>query len=261
MFSWSIFPRGLWWERAIRSASPAIALPDASALRHAAARRLARVAETVCHTRGRPPRPSSGQGSGFRRLFHRNPWHPPCSDTIAMSVPAEPVLIVDDDQASCRFMAEVLAGAGYRVEWTTDDDGAIERVHRSAYSLVIADVTMPAVSGTEIVADLGRVRPGRRRSGAGRGTPAGCAAPRQAVCGRPAARHRAGADNAQRGSSGDESRARFGFGWLDGAAGPWGAGFHHPKGRGAWLGPNPPGPPAPRSSLLRGYRVQAPAPP
>ena len=77
-----------------------------------------------------------------------------------MSLPLEPVLIVDDDQASCRFMAEVLAGAGYRVEWTTDDDGAIERVHRFAYSLVIADVTMPAVSGTEIVADLGRVRPG-----------------------------------------------------------------------------------------------------
>jgi len=77
-----------------------------------------------------------------------------------MSIPAEPVLIVDDDQASCRFMAEVLAGAGYRVEWTTDDDGALERVHRSPYALVIADVTMPGVSGTEIVADLGRVRPG-----------------------------------------------------------------------------------------------------
>ncbi|TMA64996.1 MAG: response regulator [Deltaproteobacteria bacterium] len=77
-----------------------------------------------------------------------------------MSIPAEPVLIVDDDLASCRFMAEVLAGAGYRVEWTTDDDGALERVHRSPYALVIADVTMPGVSGTEIVADLGRVRPG-----------------------------------------------------------------------------------------------------
>jgi DNA-binding response OmpR family regulator len=77
-----------------------------------------------------------------------------------MSIPAEPVLIVDDDEASCRFMAEVLAGAGYRVEWTTDDDGALERVHRSRYALVIADVTMPGVSGTEIVADLGRVRPG-----------------------------------------------------------------------------------------------------
>ena len=64
-----------------------------------------------------------------------------------MSIPAEPVLIVDDDLASCRFMAEVLAGAGYRVEWTTDDDGALERVHRSPYSLVIADVTMPGVSG------------------------------------------------------------------------------------------------------------------
>ena len=77
-----------------------------------------------------------------------------------MSLPADPVLIVDDDQESCRFMAEVLARAGYRVEWTTDDDGAIERVHRSPYALVIADVTMPGISGTEIVADLEQVRPG-----------------------------------------------------------------------------------------------------
>ena len=77
-----------------------------------------------------------------------------------MGFPAEPVLIVDDDQTSCRFMADVLAAAGYRVEWTTDDDAAVERVHRSPYALVIADVTMPGVRGTEIVADLERIRPG-----------------------------------------------------------------------------------------------------
>src|SRR5207244_1482858 len=97
-------------------------------------------------------------------------------------------------------------------------------------------------SGCARVAGLGV----RRRSGAGRGAAAGCAAPRQAVRGRSAARHRASADD----SDGDETRAGFEFGWLDGAVGPWGAGFHHPKGRGAWLGPNPPGPPAPRSSFL-----------
>jgi len=77
-----------------------------------------------------------------------------------MSVPADPILIVDDDQASCRFMAEVLARAGYNVEWTVDDDAAVERVHRSHYALVITDVTMPGVRGTELVADLRRLRPG-----------------------------------------------------------------------------------------------------
>ena len=77
-----------------------------------------------------------------------------------MGVPAEPVLIIDDDPASCRFMAEVLAGAGYGVEWTTDDAGAIERVRRSRYALVIADVSMPDVRGPEIVAGLAHVRPG-----------------------------------------------------------------------------------------------------
>jgi len=79
---------------------------------------------------------------------------------IVMGVPAEPVLIIDDDPASCRFMAEVLAGAGYGVEWTTDDGGAIERVCRSSYALVIADVSMPGVRGPEIVAGLERARPG-----------------------------------------------------------------------------------------------------
>src|SRR5262249_28581764 len=97
----------------------------------------------------------------FREVFRPDLLAPALLALPAcMACPAEPVLIVDDDQTSCRFMADVLSAAGYRVEWTTDDDGAVERVHRSPYALVIADVTMPGVSGPEIIADLERVRPG-----------------------------------------------------------------------------------------------------
>jgi len=76
-----------------------------------------------------------------------------------MRLPADPVLIVDDDQASCRFMAEVLTSSGYHVEWTTDDVGALGRVGNSPFALVIADVTMPSVGGIEIVAALRRADP------------------------------------------------------------------------------------------------------
>src|SRR5437762_12460416 len=73
---------------------------------------------------------------------------------IVMGVPAEPVLIIDDDPASCRFMAEVLAGAGYGVEWTTDDGRAIERVCRSSYAPAIADGAVPGVRGPELLTGL-----------------------------------------------------------------------------------------------------------
>jgi two-component system response regulator FlrC len=71
-----------------------------------------------------------------------------------------PVFIVDDDLTSCRFMAEVLEQAGYATEWTTDDESAGERIRRKPYSLVVADITMPTVPGTAIVAEVARVSPG-----------------------------------------------------------------------------------------------------
>lgn len=57
-------------------------------------------------------------------------------------------------------MAEVLVEAGFPAEWTTDDRGATDLIRQKRYSLVVADVTMPAVPGPEIVAEVGRTVPG-----------------------------------------------------------------------------------------------------
>jgi DNA-binding response OmpR family regulator len=70
------------------------------------------------------------------------------------------ILIVDDDPAACRFLAEVLENAGYGVETESDAARALDRVQHFRYGLVVSDVVMPEVSGTTLVAQLGRVHPG-----------------------------------------------------------------------------------------------------
>ncbi len=85
---------------------------------------------------------------------------PALLDSQSVASVRHPVLIVDDDEASCRFMAEVLEQAGIAAEWTTDDGGATERVRRRRYALVVADVGMPAVPGPAIVAEVERATPG-----------------------------------------------------------------------------------------------------
>jgi len=73
---------------------------------------------------------------------------------------ARPILVVDDDQVSCRLMAAVLERAGYQVEWTTDPAFAVDRVRDCGYALVVADVQMPQMSGTTLAERVASLRPG-----------------------------------------------------------------------------------------------------
>ena len=74
-------------------------------------------------------------------------------------VARDPILVIDDDPECCRVMADMLEGAGYRVEWTLDPTFALPRIHEHRYALVVSDIEMPRMRGTELAAETARVQP------------------------------------------------------------------------------------------------------
>lgn len=74
-------------------------------------------------------------------------------------VARDPILVIDDDPESCRVMADMLEGAGYRVEWTLDPMFALPRILEHRYAAVVSDVEMPRMRGTQLAAQTARVRP------------------------------------------------------------------------------------------------------
>lgn len=59
------------------------------------------------------------------------------------------VLIVDDNETFCRFLAEILEARGMKASWTTDGLAGYEMSLRKPFDLFILDVRMPLVLGTE----------------------------------------------------------------------------------------------------------------
>jgi DNA-binding response OmpR family regulator len=68
-------------------------------------------------------------------------------------------LIIDDDQTFCEFLTEVLADKGIEGVWTTDGGEGYSMCCRQPFDLVISDVRMPSLLGTELAARLKRYNP------------------------------------------------------------------------------------------------------
>lgn len=75
--------------------------------------------------------------------------------------PAVRVLIVDDSPAVRRLLARAIAGEpGIELAATADDgQAALAAVERDRPDVVILDLGLPGLSGTEVLAALGRFRP------------------------------------------------------------------------------------------------------
>jgi CheY-like chemotaxis protein len=69
------------------------------------------------------------------------------------------VLIVDDDEIFCRFLAEVLEGKGMKTRWTTDGLFGYELSLYHSYDLFILDQRMPLIFGTELIQELKKDNP------------------------------------------------------------------------------------------------------
>ncbi len=72
------------------------------------------------------------------------------------------VLIVDDDATFCRLVAEVLEDEGIDVRWTTDGSECYRLWSAGGYDLVISDVYMPSMLGTDLVSRLRAADPHTR---------------------------------------------------------------------------------------------------
>src|ERR1700756_362242 len=69
------------------------------------------------------------------------------------------VLVVDDDETFCQYLAEVLEAKGMDVEWTTDGLEGYETTLYELYDLFILDQRMPLILGTELVMELKKDNP------------------------------------------------------------------------------------------------------
>jgi DNA-binding response OmpR family regulator len=61
------------------------------------------------------------------------------------------VLVVDDDRAVCKLVSAVLARDGLDVESVEDGPSALARLGERDYALVLTDMTMPGMSGLELI--------------------------------------------------------------------------------------------------------------
>jgi len=61
------------------------------------------------------------------------------------------ILVVDDEQDNCDYLRIVLTKEGYEVTTCTDPTQAVDILRASDYHLVILDMMMPQMSGTEVL--------------------------------------------------------------------------------------------------------------
>lgn len=74
--------------------------------------------------------------------------------------PKRTILCVDDDERSLSIRKVMLQTRGYRVLTCFNPEHALERVRAGGIDLLIADLMMPKMSGTELIAKAKEIAPG-----------------------------------------------------------------------------------------------------
>ena len=64
------------------------------------------------------------------------------------------ILIVEDDHEMSRFLTELLTEEGYEAAMANDGPSALESYQRGVFDLVITDLMMPGMKGTELIRRL-----------------------------------------------------------------------------------------------------------
>jgi len=83
----------------------------------------------------------------------------PKHDTVRVTAPVRAataagkrsVLVVDDEPAICRTLDRVLRAAGFIVTTATDPQRALEAIMHEPFDVIVSDVTMPGMSGVELL--------------------------------------------------------------------------------------------------------------
>jgi CheY-like chemotaxis protein len=76
--------------------------------------------------------------------------------------PSARILVVDDDEPFRLLMRRVLVKAGYAVEAAEHGDDALARFGAGSYDLMITDLSMPRMTGLELITSVIGQRPDLR---------------------------------------------------------------------------------------------------
>ena len=105
------------------------------------------------------------KGTMFTIYFPRND-HAPHSKEIAEQEPIEytnsvkrSVLIVDDDTALAKLIAEILSHNGYITEVAYDADEALHKLEENDFDAMITDIVMPGMNGYELASKVRAEKP------------------------------------------------------------------------------------------------------
>lgn len=60
------------------------------------------------------------------------------------------ILIVDDEEDTCRFLKSLLEESGYRADYVTNALEAMVAIERQRPDLILLDIRMPVIDGLEL---------------------------------------------------------------------------------------------------------------
>src|SRR5258706_954791 len=66
-------------------------------------------------------------------------------------MPAEKILVVDDEQSMAQFLAIVLRKEGYQVSTVQNGRDALDKVKADNFDVVITDIKMPGMDGIQLL--------------------------------------------------------------------------------------------------------------
>ncbi len=71
----------------------------------------------------------------------------------------EKILIVDDEEIMRSFLLDVFMEEGYNLDVAADGEEALDKISKNRYQLIITDIRMPKVDGTEVLKKAKEIDP------------------------------------------------------------------------------------------------------
>lgn len=78
------------------------------------------------------------------------------SRQMTNTVAERSVLIVDDDEATCRLLADWTRSLGYRVDVTFGAEAALQILRRGTVQVALCDICMPGRDGVWLIDQIGK---------------------------------------------------------------------------------------------------------
>jgi DNA-binding response OmpR family regulator len=72
------------------------------------------------------------------------------------------LLVVDDEELICRMLGRALRSAGYEVDSATTGPAALDAVRAHSYDMIVLDLMLPGMPGSDVLRRLLDERPDRR---------------------------------------------------------------------------------------------------